>query len=57
MARQRGEAVPVKIEAEPKKPYDSKAICMVDGSWCRIGYIVREVLDEVHEAIADGHIL
>ena len=57
MARQRGEAVPVKIETEPKKPYDSKAICMVDGSWCRIGYIVREVLDEVHEAIADGHIL
>jgi hypothetical protein len=29
----------------------------VGGIWCRIGYIVREVLDEVHEAITNGHIL
>ena len=59
MARQTGETVPVKIEPEPKNPYDSKAICFkcMVGEWCRIGYIVREALDEVHEAIRYGHIL
>lgn len=60
MARQAGETVPVKIEPEPTNPYDSKAICfkcMVGGLWCRIGYIVREALDEVHEAIRCRHIL
>jgi len=53
MARQNGANVSVKIEPEPTNPYDSKAICFkcfVGGLWCRIGYIVREVLDEVHEA-------
>ena len=55
IARRNGETVPVKIEPEPTNPYDSKAIkfcfkCFVGGMWCRIGYIVREVLDEVHEA-------
>ena len=52
-ARQRGEVVSVKIEPEPSNPYDSKAIafiCMVEGSWKRIGYVVREVVDEVHKA-------
>lgn len=60
IARQTGETVPVKIEPEPNNPYDSKAIsfkCMVGGSWHTIGYVVREVLDGVHEAITGGHIL
>ena len=40
--------------------YDSKAVafmCMVEGSWQRIGYVVRETLDEVHEAIRQRNIL
>ena len=60
IARQSGETVPVKIEPEPQNPYDSKAICfkcLINGSWHRIGYIVREALDEVHAAITNGHIL
>ena len=54
VVRARGEIVRVKIEPEPTDSYDSKAVsfmCMVEGSWQRIGYVVRETLDEVHEAI------
>ena len=46
--------VPVKIVPEPDKQYDSKAIafqCKVDGKWQKIGYIVREALDNVHRAL------
>ena len=49
------ECVPVIIEPEPDNQYDSKAIafkCKVDGKWHRIGYIVREALDDVHNALA-----
>ena len=60
IAREKGETVDVKIEPEPMNPYDSKAICFkchVGGLWCRISYVVREVLDEVHEAIRAKQIL
>ena len=43
-----------RIKPEPNNPYDSKAIafeCKIDGSWKVIGYIVREVLNEVHQAL------
>ena len=56
-ARENGEIVQVKIEPEPTNPYDSKAICKVEGTWCRIGYIVREVLNEVHQALRENNIL
>ena len=59
-ARENGGSVAVKIESEPTNPYDSKAICFkckVEGTWCRIGYIVREVLDEVHQALRENKIL
>ena len=60
VVRARGEIVRVKIEPEPTNSYDSKAVsfmCMVEGSWQRIGYVVRETLDEVHEAIRQRNIL
>jgi hypothetical protein len=44
--------VSVKLHPEPNNPKDARAIafkCIVDGQWHRIRYIVREVLDEVHE--------
>ena len=46
--------VPVKLSLKPDNPYDAKAIafqCFLDGKWQRIGYVVREVLEEVHEAM------
>ena len=54
--------IPVKIEAEPYNQYDSKAIafmCKLDdhSDWERIGYVVQEVLDEVHDAITNKKIL
>ena len=53
--RIRGIIVPCRVKAEPNNPYDSKPIafeCQVDGVWCIIGYVVREALDELHDAMA-----
>ena len=52
--------VPVRLKPEPENLHDSKAVafqCLVDGEWNRIGYIVREALDEVHIALNDGTIV
>ncbi len=49
-----GENVPVRLTPEPSNPVNSKAIafeCEIDGHWERIGYVVNEVLEEVHIAI------
>ena len=49
-----GQEVPVNIYTEPDNPYDANAIafkCWVDNKWHRIGYVVREALDCVHEAL------
>ena len=55
-----GAHVPVKLVHEPLNPRDSKAIAFmseVDGKWETIGYVVSELLDEVHGAIGAGDIL
>ena len=47
--------VPVIIEPEPDNQYDSKAIafkCRVDEKWHRIGYVVKEALEDVHSALS-----
>lgn len=57
--RNSGVNVPVRLQPEPSNPVDSKAIafvCEVDGKWHRIGYVVTEVLDEVHAALHGGRI-
>ena len=49
-----GNVVPVSIFPEPSNQYDSKAIafkCWINGDWHRIGYIVSEALDAVHDAL------
>ena len=51
----RGLEVPCHLKPEPDNPFDSNAIafeCQIDGMWKIIGYIVREALDKVHEALA-----
>ena len=52
--------VPVKIVPEPDNQYDSKAIafmCELDGKWEKIRYIVREALDDVHQALIEKRIV
>lgn len=55
-----GEDVPCNLVPEPTNPVDSRAIafhCKVDGSWKCIGYVLREVLEDVHTAINDKVII
>ena len=52
--------VDVKLVPEPENPFDAKAISFVtfcDGKWHRIGYVVREALDDVHSAMNDNQIM
>ena len=54
-----GKVVPVNIFPEPDNQFDCKAIafkCKVAGNWHRIGYVVNEALDYVHEAILNQKI-
>lgn len=53
------EKVPVKLTAEPTNPFDARAICFQcyhAGSWQTLGYVVREIVEDVHTAMDDGSI-
>ena len=53
-------AVEVHLRPEPDNQWDSRAICfecLLEGRWRRIGYVVREVLDDVHTAILENKIV
>ena len=55
-----GGGVDVHVSPEPDNPYDSQAIafqCHIDRKWQRIGYVVRECLSHVHEAIQEKRLL
>lgn len=57
---QAGQTVSVKLTPEPKNPFNSRAIafvCLIDGRWCRIGYVVNKILEEIHQALAINEIL
>ena len=52
--------VPVSLKHEPTNPYDGQAlafVCQINGKPYTIGYVVSELLDEVHAAIRDKNIL
>ena len=49
-----GKNVPVKLVPEPTNPYDSRAIsiqCEIGGNWKIVGYVVREICDNIHQAL------
>ena len=53
--RSKGEDVQCKIKPEPTNPVDSQAIAFeseIDGVWQVIGYVVKEALCDVHNALA-----
>ena len=55
-----GRNIPVSLVPEPRNPFNSNAIaftCMVNGKWHRIGYVVNEILNEVHNALNGGEIV
>ena len=57
--RDRGEHVTVRLTPEPTNVFDTRAICFEahhNETWKRIGYVVREILEEVHSAINSGRI-
>jgi len=50
----------VKLHHEPDNPKDTNIIafmCKVEDDWERIGYIVKEALDDVHKAINANKII
>ena len=57
--RNGGQDVACMIQPEPDNPFDAEAIafkCKLQGRWCTIGYVVKEVLKEVHEALSQKKI-
>ena len=53
--RNAGQEVLCKLQPEPENPFDSLAIafrCEIDSYWHTIGYVVKEALDDVHEALS-----
>ena len=42
---------------EPDNQYDSNVQRKVDSKWHKIGYIVREVLDDVHRVLVQKNIV
>ena len=49
----------VRLNAEPTNPFDARAICFQcyhGSSWQTIGYVVREIVEDVHAAMDDGSI-
>ena len=52
--------VPVRLMPEPNNPMDNKAIafeCCMQGKWMRVGYVIRELTEEVHEALSKNEIV
>ena len=49
----KNEKVEVSIILEPNNQYGGKAMCLVNGEWHRIGYVVREALDHLYQALSD----
>ena len=50
-----GENVPVELILEPDNPKDNREIafqCFLNDRWHKFGYVVSELLDEVHTAIS-----
>jgi len=55
-----GEIVPVKLQKEPDNRYDAQAIafmCKAECDWERIGYVVKEALPDVHQAMDENKII
>ena len=55
-----GNDVTVKLDPEPTNPQDSQAVafvCLLERKQYRIGYVVREILPDVHSALNNNEIV
>lgn len=55
-----GNETPVRLRPEPENPFDPNAIafdCLINNNWRHIGYVVQDVLLDVHEAMSKKEIL
>lgn len=55
-----GQDVPIRLEPEPDNPIDPNAIaflCLIDRKWNRVGYVVKEALEDVRGAMEGDNIL
>ena len=56
----KGKRVPVKLVPEPTKQVDSRAIsfqCEINGKGNFVGYVVKELCDNVHDALSTNSIV
>ena len=52
--------VEMKMAPEPNNPYDARAVafyCNINDNWQRIGYVVKECLEHLHQALSEKRIL
>lgn len=57
---EQGGNVKVELTPEPSNPYNPKAIafrCLKDGSFIRIGYVVNEIVSDVHNALVNNEVV
>ncbi len=57
---QNGWTVPVRMRYQPTNIMDARAVvfeCSLEEKWVKIGYVVKDILDEVHSAIDNNLIL
>ena len=55
-----GNEPPVRLRPEPENSFDANAIafdCLIDNDWRRIGYVVQDVLLDVHDALSKKEII
>ena len=54
---EQGHEVPILLAPEPTNSRAIAFMCMVNGKWHRVGYVVNEILDEVHQALSRGEVV
>lgn len=55
-----GNQVEVRLQPEENNPVNSRALafmCCLQGKWIRIGYVVEEALEAVHDALSKSEII
>ena len=55
-----GKGASVRVEAEPTNPFDARAVCfkcLFGSEWKVCGYVVKELCDDMNEAMENNNIV